>query len=77
MKVIDERALSTNTTFGDIAIGEAFQDADGDICIKTSIGSYMYFNTLGEEWIDKYDLDENETVIPLEITYEVDSKKGR
>lgn len=77
MKVIDERALSTNTIFGDIDIGEAFQDADGDICIKTSISSYMYFNARSEQWIDKYDLDENETVIPLEITYEVDTKKGR
>ena len=75
MKVIDERALPICTTFGDLAIGEAFQDDDGDICIKTGIGSYMYYDTYSDGWVDKYNYAEDEPVIPLEITYEVERKK--
>ena len=75
MRVIDERALPTTTTFGDLAVGEAFQNDERDICIKTGIRSYMYYDTHYESWIDMYNYAEDEPVIPLEITYEVERKK--
>ena len=75
MKVIDERALPICTTFGDLAIGDAFQDDDADICIKTGISSYMYYDTHGRCWVDKYNYADDEPIIPLEITYKVERKK--
>jgi hypothetical protein len=75
MQVIDRRGQKLTTTFGDLAIGEAFQDNDGDMCIKTDIGAYMYYDHY--EWIPKYDLDADELIIPLEITYTIEREGGR
>jgi hypothetical protein len=75
MQVIDRRGIPLTTTFGDLAIGEAFQDNDGDMCIKTDIGAYMYYDHY--EWIPKYDLDADELIIPLEITYTIEREGSR
>ena len=75
MQVIDRRGIPLTVTFGDLAIGDAFQDNDGDMCIKTDIGAYMYYSH--REWIPKYDLDEDELIIPLEITYTIEREYGR
>ena len=75
MKLIDKRATPLNVTFGDLAIGEAFTDNDGDMCIKTDIGAYMYYDHC--EWIPKYDLDADELIIPLDVTYILEREDGR
>ena len=75
MQVIDRRGQKLTTTFADLDIGAAFQDEDGDICIKTDIGAYMYW-AYGE-WIAKYDIDADELIIPLEITYTIEREGGR
>lgn len=75
MQVIDRRGIPLTTTFGDLNIGDAFQDEDGDICIKTDVGAYMYYDHC--EWISKYDLDADELIIPLEVTYTIERKKDK
>ena len=39
MQVIDRRGTPLTITFGDLNIGDAFQDDDDDICIKTDVGA--------------------------------------
>lgn len=75
MQVIDRRGIPLTTTFGDLAIGEAFQDNDGDMCIKTDIGAYMYYNR--GDWIPMYDLGTDDLVFPLDITYTIEREDGR
>ena len=75
MQVIDRRGIPLTTTFGELAIGEAFQDSDGDLCIKTDINAYMYYGH--RDWIPKYDLDTDDLIIPLEITYTIEGEGGR
>ena len=75
MQVIDRRGQKLTTTFGELAIGEAFRDNDGDICIKTDFSAYMYYDH--GEWIPKYDLDSDNLIIPLEITYTFEREEGR
>ena len=66
MQVIDRRGKKLTVTFGDLAIGDAFQDDDGDINIKVGIGCSMYWD--GERWVDRH-LDDDMLIIPLEVTY--------
>ena len=75
MQVIDRRGKKLTTTFGDLDIGAAFQDDDGDICIKTDVGAYMYWQY--NEWVAKYDIDADELIIPLEVTYTIEREEGR
>ena len=75
MQVIDRRGIPLTTTFGDLAIGEAFQDDGGDICIKTDIGACMYYGC--GEWRVSYSIDEDDLIIPLEITYTIEREGGR
>lgn len=75
MTVIDKRATLLTVTFGDLAIGDAFQDHDGDICIKTDIGAAIYW--AGDYWSMTRAYDGDELIIPLEITYLVERKKGK
>ena len=72
MNVVDKRAIPLTVTFGDLPIGEAFQDDDGDICIKTDIGTYMYWTDY--EWMPRYDLEANDLILPLSITYTIERK---
>jgi hypothetical protein len=74
MQVIDRRGMPLNTTIGDLAIGEAFTDDDGDINIKVGIGCAMYWN--GERWMDRH-IYEDMLIIPLEVTYTFEREKGR
>ena len=66
MQVIDKRGIPLTTTIGDLHIGEAFTDCDGDINIKTGFGCAMYWN--GLEWIARH-VDGDMLIIPLEVTY--------
>ena len=75
MQVIDRRGQKLTTTFGDLAIGEAFQDNDGDMCIKTDIGAYMFYHY--GDWIAANDLGEDDLIIPLEVTYTIEREGGR
>ena len=76
MNVIDKRAIPLTVTFGDLPIGEAFQDDDGDICIKTDIGTAMLWYEEKCVWIPCHCHSEDELIIPLEITYAIERKKG-
>ncbi len=75
MKVVDRRAVPLNTTFGDLAIGEAFQDDDGDLCIKTDIGAAIYWAE--DHWAPCCSFSGDELIIPLEVTYFVERKKEK
>lgn len=68
MKMIDERAIPSTVAFGDLAIGDAFQDKDYDINIKTGINTSIYW--IEDHWATLSIRDE-ELVIPLEVTYVV------
>ena len=75
MQVIDRRGQKLTTTFGDLAIGEAFQDNDGDMCIKTDVGSYMFYHY--GAWIPANNVAEDELIIPLDVTYTIEREDGR
>lgn len=75
MQVIDRRGIPLTTTFGDLAIGEAFTDSDGDINIKTDIGMAIYWT--GEYWATSCAYSGDEPIIPLEVTYTFERKGGR
>ena len=75
MNVIDKRAIPLTVTFDDLAIGDAFQDEDGDICIKTDVGAVIYW--AGEYWSTACSYHGNEQIIPLEVTYTFDREGGK
>ena len=74
MTVIDRRGQKLTVTFGDLAIGDAFQDSDGDINIKVGIGCAMYWD--GGQWIDRHP-DNDMLIIPLEVIYTFEREGGR
>jgi hypothetical protein len=74
MQVIDRRGQKLTTTFGDLALGEAFTDTDGDINIKVGLGCTMYWD--GGQWIDRH-IDDDLLIIPLEVTYTFEREGGR
>ena len=75
MTVIDNRATPSGRTFGDLAIGEAFQDDDGDICIKTTIDSAIYWT--GRYWAVHDVFSSDKLILPLEVTYTIEREDGR
>ena len=77
MQVIDRRAIPLTTTFGDLAIGEAFQDNDGDLHIKTDLGMTIYWDEHQRQWFSYSSMHENDLVIPLDITYTIEREGGR
>lgn len=74
MKLIDKRAIPLNVTFGDLAIGDAFQDCNNELGIKTDLGAAMVWYEEKGRWLPKYSYEEDELIIPLEITYVVERK---
>lgn len=74
MMVIDKRAIPLTVTFGDLAIGEAFQDCNNELCIKTDVGTAMLWYETKGIWISTYSYEENELIIPLEVTYKIERK---
>ena len=75
MQVIDRRGIPLTTTFGDLAIGDAFQDDDEDICIKTDVGAAIYWT--GHHWATSRAYDGDELILPLEVTYTFEREGGR
>jgi hypothetical protein len=75
MQVIDRRGKKLTVTFGDLAIGEAFQDDDGDICIKTDVGAAIYWT--GSHWATCCAYGGDELIIPLEVTYTFEREEKR
>ena len=73
MTVNDRTGVPLTTTFGDIAIGDAFIDDDGDINIKTDVGAAIYWT--GEYWATSCAYSGNEPIIPLEATYTFERKR--
>lgn len=74
MTVIDKRAIPLTITFGDLAIGEAFQDCNNELCIKTDTGTAMLWYEEKGIWIPRYSYEGDDLIIPLEITYKVERK---
>ena len=72
MRIIDKRTSPLTVTFGDIAIGEAFQDHEGDIHIKTDLGTSIYWDERLQLWQAYHSMSENDSVMPLEITYTIE-----
>lgn len=75
MQVIDRRGRKLTVTFGDLAIGDAFQDDDGDINIKTDVGSAIYWE--GDYWALSCAYSGDELIIPLEVTYTFEREEKR
>lgn len=75
MQVIDRRGTPLTTTFDDLNIGDAFQDDDGDICIKTDSTSAIYWS--GSRWAFHTAFSGDELIIPLEVTYTFEREGGR
>ena len=72
MKILDKRAIPLTVTFGDLAIGEAFQDNDGDLHIKTDLGMTIYWDVRQQQWFSYSSMHEDDLVIPLEVTYTIE-----
>jgi hypothetical protein len=77
MQIIDKRRTTLTVTFGDLRVGEAFQDEDGDLNIKTDEGSSMYWDNNLKKWCSSTNMDEDYLIIPLEVTYTFDREDGR
>lgn len=75
MQVIDRREAPLTTTFRDLNIGNAFQDEDGDICIKTDVGAAIYWT--GNHWAYHVSFAGDELILPLEVTYTFEREGGR
>ena len=69
-ETIDKRGIPLTVTFGDLAIGDAYQDEDGDACIKTSVRDFIYYD--GFKWADGNYVDTDLLIIPLNITYTIE-----
>lgn len=74
MTVIDNRRKNITTTFGNLAIGEAFLSEEGEFCIKTDIGAAMEWKGY---WHPVYYYSAYEEVTPLEVTYSFTNKEGK
>lgn len=74
MTVIDNRRNNITTTFGDLAIGEAFLGDDDTFCIKTDIGAAMVWCGY---WYADYSYSEDDVVVPLEVSYSFTNKEGK
>ena len=75
MQVIDRRVVTLTTTFDDLKIGDAFQDDDGDICIKTNVSSAIYWT--GSYWAFHTPFCGSEAILPIEVTYTFEREGSR
>lgn len=73
MQIIDKRTNPEYITFGELNIGDAFEDYEGDICIKIDAGIVMYWDEEQQEW-GSGSFSEDELVKPLEVTYTFERK---
>lgn len=74
MQIIDKRTNPDYITFGELNIGDAFEDCEGDICIKTDIGIVMFWDEEQQEWGSSGSFSTDELVKPLEVTYTFERK---
>ena len=74
MTLIDKTGEPITTKFVDLDVGEAFVDEDGDINIKTDIGSSIYHTH--NYWTPRI-VNSEEAVIPLKSTITVERKEER
>lgn len=74
MKIIDKRVMSPTVSFGDLAIGEAFQDNDGDLHIKTDEYASMYWDEHQQQWFAYSSIHQDDLIIPLEVTYTIERR---
>ena len=76
MQIIDKRAIPLTVTFGDLAIGEAFQDNDGDLHVKTDVDATIYWDENQQQWFPYSSMHEKDLIIPLEVIYTFERKGG-
>ena len=75
MTVIDKRGTPLTVTFGDLKVGDVFQNNTDRVCIKVSqayaivlYGTCEYYET---EWqSERFDVDE--LIIPLKATLTIE-----
>lgn len=75
MTVIDKRATPLTITFGDLAVGEAFQDEQNRMCIKTDLSAAMRYNEWDCVWYSDYSHEADDLIIPLKVTYTVEREE--
>ena len=74
MTVIDKRAIPLAVTFGDLAIGEGYQDDENYACIKTGARTKIYYEEETGRW-ETWDEEIDTLVIPLDVTYTIKRKE--
>lgn len=77
MQVIDKRVQKLTTTFDDLAIGEAFQDEQGRLYIKTDLHAAMRYNEWDCVWYPDYSHEVGDLIIPLEVTYTINREEEK
>ena len=69
-ETVDKRGVPLTVTFGELAIGDAYQDEDGDACIKTGYDRFIYYDC--SRWAEGNHMDTDLLIIPLNITYTIE-----
>lgn len=68
--IVDRRGKPT-TTFGELCLGDCFQDEDGDVCIKIDSNYALYQEPSMAIW-QRHFMEKNEAVLPLKGTLTVE-----
>ena len=69
--LIDKRGIPLTVTFGDLNIGDYYQDALNNLCLKTSENSCIYYEEYSQTWIHNFE-SEKELIIPLKATVTIE-----
>jgi hypothetical protein len=69
--VIDKRGTPLTVTFGDLDIGDYYQDEEGFACIKTSEDTCIFYREDEQCW-DKCKEFEDTLIIPLKATVTIE-----
>ena len=72
MTVIDKREIPLTVTFGDLAIGEGFEDSEGNPNIKTGSEMCIYWDKRDQQWFPYMFMHARHVIIPLDITYTIE-----
>lgn len=69
--VIDKRGIPLTVTFSDLKVGDYYQDELGNLCLKTSENSCIYYEEYSQTWI--YNSESAKVfVIPLKATVTIE-----
>lgn len=70
MTVIDKRGIPLTHTFGELKMGECFQDCKDRLCMKVGEKDILVYS--GSKWRAGCYLQEDELIIPLKTTITIE-----